>query len=158
VSDATDDEFHRGRAAAHRRPQGAGEKEPACNMPELVSAVYGEAPALLRTQLLEFLVRPLGPLALVAIAGGAFRHLFYRLRRDAVPISLRDANRVTSEQVLELTRYVEQCSPDALLRIGALIADRPISAVTMSGTALLIALGLNHSATLQGRSLGQPPL
>jgi hypothetical protein len=145
VSDATDDGFHRGRAAVDQRPQGAGEKEPARNIPELVSAVYDEAPAPLRTHLLECLVRPLGPLALVAVAGGAFRHLLYRLRRDAVPISLRDTSRVTPEQVLELTLYVEQCNPDALLRIGALIADRPVGVLTMSGAALLTALGLVNS-------------
>jgi len=101
--------------------------ESARSIPELVSALYGQAPAPLRTQLLEHLVRPLGPLAVVGIAAGAFRHLLYRLRRDAVPISLDDAKRVTSEQVLELTRYVEQCSPDALLQIGALIADHPMT-------------------------------
>ena len=112
------------------------------NIPELVSAVYAESPAPVRTQLLECLVRPLGPLALVGIARGAFGHLLYCLRRDAAPISPRDTRRVTSEHVLELTRYVEQCSPDALLNIGGLIADRSIDAVTMSGTALLTALGL----------------
>jgi hypothetical protein len=131
-------------AAADRRSEIAGENEPARNIAELVSAVYHEAPAPLRTQLLECLVRPLGPLALVAIATGAFGHLLYRLRRDAMPISLDDVSRITSEHVLELTRYVEQCSPDALLQIGALIANRPIDVVTMSGTALLIALGLKE--------------
>jgi hypothetical protein len=115
------------------------------SVPELVSAVYEEAPPPLRIRLLECLVRPLGPLALVAIAGGAFAHLLYRLRRNAAPISPNDANRVTSEQVLELTNYVEQCSPDALLRIGELIADRPLGVVTMRGTALLSALGLENS-------------
>jgi hypothetical protein len=141
VGNASDDEFHRGQAAAERRPQVAG-AEPACNLSELVSAVYGDAPAPLRARLLECLVRPLGPLAVVAIAAGAFGHLLYRLRHDALPISLSDASRVTPEQVRELTRYVEQCSPDALLQIGALIADGPIGVVTISGTALLIALGL----------------
>ena len=123
--------------------------ESAPNVPELVSAVYEEALAPLRIRLLECLVRPLGPLALVAIAGGAFAHLLYRLRRNAAPISPNDANRVTSEQVLELTNYVEQCSPDALLRIGALIAHRPLGIVPMSGTALLTALG---AKALQGGS------
>lgn len=99
--------------------------ESAPNLPDLVSAAYEEAPAALRIRLLESLVQPLGPLALVAIAGGAFGHLLFRLTRDAAPISANDAHRVTSEQVLELTRYVEQCSPDALLRIGALIAHHP---------------------------------
>lgn len=119
--------------------------EPAANVPELVSAIYEEAPAPLRIRLLECLVRPLGPLALVAIAGGAFAHLLYRLRRNAAPISLNDVNRVTSEQVLELTNYVVQCSPEALLRIGALIANRPLGVFTMSGAALLTALGVVNS-------------
>jgi hypothetical protein len=119
--------------------------ESAPNVPELVSAVYQEAAAPLRIRLLEYLVRPLGPLALVAIAGGAFAHLLFRLRRNATTISPNDANRVTSEQVLELTNYVEQCSPDALLRIGALLADRQLDVVTLSGTALLTALGLEKS-------------
>jgi hypothetical protein len=142
VSDAVDDEFDRGGAAVDRQ-QVAGENPPARNIPELVSAVYHEGPASLRTRLLECLVRPLGPLAVVAIAAGAFGHLLYRLRHDAAPISTDDASRITSEQVLELTRYVEQCSPDALLQIGVLIADPPISAATVSGTALVTALGLD---------------
>jgi hypothetical protein len=142
VSDTVDGEFARGWDPADRRLQVADRNESARDIPELVSAVYEEAPAPLRAQLLEHLVRPLGPLALVAVAGGAFGHLLYRLTRDAVAISLDHASRVSSEQVLELTRYVEQCSPDSLLQIGSLIADRSLDVVTMSGTALLIALGL----------------
>jgi hypothetical protein len=120
--------------------QAGGKNGSARNIPELVSEVYDEAPAPLRTELLECLVRPLGPLALVAIAAGAFGHLLYRLRRDAVPISPNHVNRITSGHVLELTRYVEQCNPDTLLHVGALIAGHPIGAGTMSGAALLIAL------------------
>ena len=80
----------------------------------------------------------------MAIAAGAFGHLFYRLRRDAAPISPDDVSRITSEQVLELTRYVEQCSPDVLLHFGALITSCPIDAVAMRGTPLLTALGLQQ--------------
>jgi hypothetical protein len=125
MSDAFEDEFDRGPAAANQRDQAAAEAESAWNIPELVSAVYDEAPAALRTRLLEALVRPLGPLALAAIAAGAFGHLLYRLGRNAPPISPGDAGRITPEQVLELARYVEQCCPNALLQIGALIANTP---------------------------------
>jgi hypothetical protein len=114
------------------------------DIPELVGALYEEAPAGLRAELLEHLVQPLGPLALVAVAGGAFGRLLYRLRRDAEPISPDEAGRVTPEQVLELARYVQQCSPDALVRIGALIEEGPPAAATMSGAALLLALGLEQ--------------
>jgi hypothetical protein len=144
LSSAVDDGSDGRHAPANRRPRVAGENESARDIPELVSALYGEAPTALRVQLVEQLVRPLGPLALAVIATGAFRHLLYRLRRDAAPISPNDVGRITSEQVLELTRYVQQCSPDALLQIGALIADGPVGAMTMSGTALLIALGLEQ--------------
>ena len=110
------------------------------DIPKLISAVYETAPAPLRTKLLEYLLRPVGPLALVAIAAGAFGHLLYRLRRDAMPISLCDMARITPGHVLELTRYVEQCSPHVLLRIGSLIAANPVGIATISGSALLIAL------------------
>jgi len=119
-------------------PEGAAMARP---IPELVSEIYGKSPAPLRTKLLECLLRPVGPLALVAIATGAFSHLLHRLTRDASPISLDEAARITSEHVLELARYVEQCSPHELLRIGSLIAANPMAVATMGGSALLLALG-----------------
>ena len=87
--------------------QGAGEP----GMPELVSEVYRRAPLALRARLLEHLLRPVGPLALVALAAGAFGHLMFRLGRDAVPVSVEDAARISAEHVLELARYVQQSSP-----------------------------------------------
>ncbi len=48
-------------------------------LPELVSAAYEQAPTPVRTKFIEHLLRPVGPLALVAIANGAFGHLLYRL-------------------------------------------------------------------------------
>jgi len=123
-----------------RRRRVTAEGKSAYDIPELVCAVYETAPVPLRTKLLECLLRPVGPLALVAIAAGAFGHLLYRLRRDAMPISLDDLARITPGHVLELTRYVEQCSPHVLLRIGSLIAASPIGIATISGSALLISL------------------
>jgi len=113
-------------------------------IPELVSEVYEQAPAPLRAKLLECLLGPVGPLALVAIAAGAFGRFMYRLTGNAVPISLDDAARISSGHVLELARYVEQCSPGALLRIGSLIAASPIGVATLSGSALLIALNFRR--------------
>jgi hypothetical protein len=116
---------------------GSGSTE---GLPELVAAAYERAPTPVRTKFIEYLLGPLGPLALVAIANGAFGHLLYRLRRGAVPISLDDAARITSNHILELARYLEQCSPDALLRIASLITERPGAFVTIGGSALLIGL------------------
>jgi len=90
------------------------------------------------------IARELAALALVAIAAGAFGRFMYRLTGNAVPISLDDAARISSGHVLELARYVEQCSPGALLRIGSLIAASPIGVATLSGSALLIALNFRR--------------
>jgi hypothetical protein len=110
------------------------------NIPDLLAELYNEAPATLRPTLLECLIRPVGPLAIVTIASGAFAHLLYRLRFNGVPISLDDAARITSDHVLQLARFVEQCSPHALLRIGSLIASSPICVASVSGSALLVGL------------------
>jgi hypothetical protein len=109
-------------------------------IPELVSQVYDQAPAPMRAQLLETLLTPVGPLALLAIGAGAFSRFLYRLQGEASPISLDEVGRVTSEHVLELARYVEQCDPHVLSRIGSLIANTPLGVATLSGSALLFAL------------------
>jgi len=140
MTDEFDDAFDRVPSAVDRRPRVMAGTETTNNIPELVSDVYDKAPAPLRTKLLECLLGPVGPLALVAIATGAFGHLLYRLRQDGMPISLDDAARITSNHVLELARFVEQSSPDALLQLGSLIADSPIGVATMSGSTLLLAL------------------
>jgi hypothetical protein len=131
----------RRKARREARPRMMPMNRLAQGVPELVSQVYHQAPMRLRTKLLECLLRPVGPLALVTIAAGAFGRFLYRLRRNAMPISIEDAARITSDHVLELARYVEQCSPDALLRFGALIAGHPLGFATLSGSALLMALG-----------------
>jgi len=89
---------------------------------KLLGEYLGQAPAQERTELIECLLGPVGPLALVTIAGGAFAHLLYRLKREAAPLSPEDAIGITPTHVLELARYVEQCSPDLLLRVSSRVA------------------------------------
>ncbi len=114
---------------------------PTANIPDLLAGLYNEAPATLRPTLLEYLLRPVGPLAIVTIASGAFAHLLYRLRFHGAPISLDDAARVSADHVFQLARFVEQCSPHALMRMGTLIAGNPVFVASVSGSALLVALG-----------------
>jgi hypothetical protein len=109
-------------------------------LPELVSSTYDRAPAPVRTKLIEYLLGPVGPLALIAIANGAFVHFLYRAERNAVPVSVDDAATITSGHVLELARYVEQSSPEVLLPIGSLIAERPVDLFTIGGSALFLGL------------------
>jgi hypothetical protein len=142
MMDEFDEAFDPSLASRQRQAGVIAEGRSALDIPELVSRVYRQAPVPLRAKLLECLLRPVGPLALLAIAAGAFARFLYRLQRDAVPISLDDAARITSDHVLELARYVEQCSPEALLKFGSLIAGRPLGFATISGSALLMALSI----------------
>ena len=130
-------------ADAGRTGAAAGSQGPQ-DIPVLVSDLYQHAPDALRVKLLEHLLRPVGPLAMVAIAAGAFARFVYRLRRDAMPIPLEHAHRITSGHVLHLARYLEQSSPEVLRQVASLIAHRQLGLAALSASALLVALSLRQ--------------
>ncbi|WP_280154899.1 hypothetical protein [Piscinibacter sp. XHJ-5] len=66
--------------------------------------------------LLERLLRPVGSLALAAIASGAFST--FLLRR----VTPDDVARITVDQTAELARFVARCSPDTLQQILSMLA------------------------------------
>jgi hypothetical protein len=70
-----------------------------------------------RRKLLERLLRPVGSLALAAVASGAFST--FLLRR----VTLDDVARITAEQLAELASFVAQCSPDTLQQILSMLAS-----------------------------------
>ena len=91
--------------------------------PALIARVYDAANQPMRLKLLSLLLRPVGPLALVAIGSGAFASFLRRRTWQAPELSFEDAARVTGEQVLELARYVEQANPDLIAQVTALITS-----------------------------------
>lgn len=115
----------------------------------LIADLYAEVPPPLRVRLLRGLLGPVGPLALVAIAAGAFARLLPASRWNGADVNLEDALRIGPEQVFELARYVEQKSPELLLQLPELLGERPLWAGTLSGSLLLLALhamSLRHAA------------
>lgn len=106
----------------------------------LVARLYDEAPLSLRVRLLNGLLKPVGPLALVALAAGAFGPLLTGTRWRGAVADLGDALRLDAAQVLELARYVEQKAPEWLFRLPELAGDHPLWAVSLSGALLLAAL------------------
>jgi len=88
--------------------------------------------------LLVQLLRPLGPLARVAVASGAFAGVLGR----GVGQSLDELARFSSEQVFELARFVEQVSPEALRRVASAVSAHPpgASALTVAAALLLMRL------------------
>jgi hypothetical protein len=108
--------------------------------PPLVSDLYREAPSQLRMKILNCLLRPVGPLALVAVAAGAFASLLPVARWQQLTVSLDDTLRIDASQVLELARYVDQKCPEVFQQIGALLSDSPMVVSTLSSSLLLLAL------------------
>jgi len=105
---------------------------------KVVSRVYRVANDALRAEMLTHLLRPLGALALVGVASGAFARL---VRRDGLvpdPISTEDMLRYSSEQIRELTLFVYQVNPDALQPLVEQLAQSATGIAALSTTALVL--------------------
>ncbi|GAB4042474.1 MAG: hypothetical protein Fur0014_14720 [Rubrivivax sp.] len=83
----------------------------------LVAERYRLAPPPARVRLLNQLLRHVGPLALVAIAAGAFSSLLPDDRWREAEATLDDVRRVGPAQVLALAAYLEQKAPEVLTAI-----------------------------------------
>lgn len=106
----------------------------------LVADLFAKAAPSQRVRLLNGLLRPVGPLALVAVAAGAFANLLPTTRWHVATVSLDDAMRLTAGQVLELARYVEQKRPEAFMQLPELLADSPLWVSSLGGALLLLGL------------------
>jgi len=134
---------------------------PTSSAPELaplVADLYAKVAPRQRVRLLNGLLRPVGPLALVAIGAGAFASLLPATRWHVANASLDDAMRVSAAQVLELARYVEQKSPEALLQLPELLSDSPLWVSSLGGALLLLALRAWQRRHADGQSSSRSPL
>lgn len=109
------------------------------SVPRLIARLYAQAAPAARWQLLAQLLQPLGPLALVGIAAGAFGRLLPASRWQGAQLTPDDARHFTAQQVFELARYVEQKSPELLLQLPDMVNDPRLWLGTATG-ALLLAL------------------
>ncbi len=118
---------------ATRRP---GERARAAR---LAARLYASAGAVQRSRIVVTLLRPLGPLALVAVASGAFAGLLERVTALGSALPIDELGSFTREQVFELARFVEQVSPDALQQVAGAVADNPFG-VSAFGAAAAVLL------------------
>jgi hypothetical protein len=111
------------------------------DVPTLVAALYEEAPTPLRERLLNHLLRPLGPLALVAVAAGAFARWLPSGRWSDVHARFDDVFfSIGGDQVFDLAAYVEQKAPELLSGLPDLLSATPMWTSTLSAALLLMAL------------------
>jgi len=120
---------------ATRRP---GERSRAAR---LASRLYDGAGAVQRSRFVAALLQPLGPLALVAVASGAFARLLHRAGTLGVSLPIDELAEFSREQVFELARFVEQVSPDALRQAASAIVENPIGVSGFGAAAAALLVG-----------------
>jgi len=126
---------------------------PASNatLPRLVSRLYRGARPGARARILAALTRPLGSLGLAAIASGAFAGIAARRRgADTIEIGLDEAGRFTSEQVLDLSRFVEQVDPDVLQHLASDVIASPAGFTAFGIAVALLVLRAHRRARRDG--------
>ena len=120
----------------------------------LASRLYAGAGAVQRSRIVATLLKPLGPLALVAVASGAFAGLLDRVHALGATLPIDELGHFTRDQVFELARFVEQVSPDALQQVAGAIAENPFG-VSAFGAAAAVLLAT--AAGSPDKTDAQPP-
>jgi hypothetical protein len=92
--------------------------------PGLVAVIYEQADAPLRAQLLECLLQPLGMLARVAVASGAFSAVPGLLGDQPSSVQAASALNCDAEQLQELARFALEIDPGILVRLDTLLTNR----------------------------------
>ncbi len=124
---------------ATQRPQVAQGRFPGDGMPSipvLVASIFTKLHLAQRVRVLRRLLMSVGPMALAVLGGGAFAKFVTQARWSRMSVSLEDAARVTSSQVLELVRYVEQSNPQVLQQVMVVLSR---DAVTMAAAGASVA-------------------
>ncbi|MDE2452107.1 MAG: hypothetical protein KGL43_00815 [Burkholderiales bacterium] len=105
-------------------------------IPELVGAVYALAPAPERGRMIEHLLRPLGVLSLVAVAGGIFAKIRFRSGWQDMHVRLDDLLNVKPGDVVALADHAQQVSVETVDSLAQMLAASPM----LAGTAAAVLL------------------
>jgi hypothetical protein len=111
-------------------------------LPELLGRVYADATPDAKTRILSELIRPLGLLSLVAVAGGAFAPIRLRNGWRDVHVRLDDALQASPADVMALTAHVAQVSIETIENIAQWLVNNPL--VVGSAAVLLLLQALSR--------------
>ena len=117
------------------------------SLPAIVASAFTRLRLAHRVRVLRRLLMPVGPLALTVLGGGVFAKYAAQARWPRMAVTLEDAARVTSNQVFELVRYVEQSNPQALQQV-LLVLSRDATTMAAVG-ASVAALVMQHLSSRQ---------
>lgn len=140
MSDEFDDVFEIDLLHSSTTASGMTSERRRSRVARLASRLYSVSGAPMRAKMLDCLLRPLGSLGLVAVASGAFANLLYRRSDRGAGIPVDDLGRYSTDQIVDLVRFVEQVSPEALQQLGNLVADSPMGAAAVGASVAMLLL------------------
>lgn len=103
----------------------------------LVGGAYEASPLTVRKSLLEQLIRSVGVLGLVTVAGGVFAKIRLRGGWPHVLVNSDDLQMINKADVVALVDYVQQVSSGALVDVAQMLSSNP--ALTTSGAVAVLA-------------------
>lgn len=109
-------------------------------LPLWTAGLYREASAELRARLIECLMRPMGALGLVAVAGGVFAAVRQRHGWQQLQVTPDDTASVSADHVYQLAGYLQEAAPQAFDLLGRWLGSQPAALATVSGVLLWQAL------------------
>jgi hypothetical protein len=117
-------------------------------IPKLVANVYEAASENDRAHLIEQLLRPLGVLSLVAIAGGIFAKIRFRSGWQDLTVRLEDLQQVRAADVIALVDHAQQVSVETVDGLAQMLIASP--AMSSSAAAALLVAALIQRAGRRG--------
>ena len=106
----------------------------------LVAGIFTKLRLAQRVRVLRRLLMPVGPMALAVLGGGAFVKFVAQAHWPRMSISLADAARVTSNQIYELVRYVEQSNPHLVDWLLAALLQDGMTMTALGASVAAIAI------------------
>lgn len=110
----------------------------------LIGRVYESASLPLKARLLQRMVAPLGVLAAVAVAHGAFARIKLQTGWQDLQALGPELQKISVDDVVALADRVQLLGTDALLRLGDVIGKSPVLA-SSAAAALLMTLLLRSA-------------
>ena len=111
----------------------------------LVAKVYVSAPAAVQCSLLAQLLRPLGILSLMVLAGGIFAKIRFHSASRGIHVALDDAKNVRIGDLLVLVDHVQQVSGQALDGLSQIITASPLMTTSAAAAVLVTVLAARAS-------------
>lgn len=111
---------------------------------QLVGQVYESAAPAEKSRLLEYLLKPLGVLSLVAVANGIFANIRFRSGWPDIHVLPEDAKNVQASDVITLVIHVQQVSLHAVNGLTQMLAASPVMTGS-AAAALLMTLLLQRA-------------